>query len=129
MRMTTNNLFSNIMVDGTMKVVPEVGMGATVCFYTDRHAATVIAVWEERGKRYVTVQQDTARRTDNYGMSDMQEYDYSADPNGSKYTYRYNEKTVMWDRVSKSPETGRWKKQGHPALSLGHRSEYYDFSF
>lgn len=128
MRMTTNNLFSNIMVDGSMKVKPEVGMGATVCFYTDRHAATVTKVWEERGKMFVEVQEDTATRTDNYGMSDMQDYEYTANPNGEIYTYRYNAKTAKWDQVVKG-ESGRWRKVGHPALVLGVRKEYYDFSF
>jgi hypothetical protein len=98
---------------------PTVGMGATICLWTDRHAATVVAV-SENGKT-VTVQQDKATRTDNLGMSDCQSYTYEADPKGrrSVFTLRQNGRWV---------EKGCGMKSG-PVLSLGHRDEHYDFSF
>lgn len=128
MRMTTNNLMSNVLIDSTVAVKPEVGLGATLCWYTDRHAATVIEVWEERGKTYIKVQQDIAKRTDNYGMSDCQDYEYERDPNGCTYVYRWNQNKMIWDRVYKA-ETGRWRKTDSPVVALGYRREYYDYSF
>lgn len=129
MRITTHNLFSNLMIDGSIKAVPVVGMGATLCYYTDRHAATVIEVWEKNGKAFVKVQQDTATRTDNYGMSDMQDYEYTRNPNGRIHTYRFNQKKLIWDRVVVNPDTGRYQKSESPHLALGRRNEYYDYSF
>lgn len=128
MRMTTNNLMSNVYIDSTARQVPEVGMGATLCWYSDRHAATVTEVWVERGKTYIRVQQDHAVRTDNFGMSDDQDYEYHRDPNGCEYFYRWNDKKVIWDRVYRG-DTGRWRKTDSPHVALGVRREYYDFSF
>lgn len=129
MRMTTHNLMSNLMIDGTVRVKPEVGMGATLCYYTDREAATVTTIWEARGKTYITVQEDEAKRTDNYGMSDTQYYEYTRNPNGRIHNYRWNERRLIWDRVVKNPETGRWVKSSSPHLALGYRRKYYDYSF
>lgn len=91
--------------------IPEIGMGATVLFHTDRKAATVIAFT----KCTVTVQFDKATRTDNNGMSDSQEYTYERDLAGNKLTFWKNAR-------------GCYGKPGI-GLDLGHRSEYYDFSF
>lgn len=57
----------------------KVGDGATICYYTDRKAATVIA----KTAKTITVQEDTATRVDKNGMSDSQAYSYAANPNGS----------------------------------------------
>lgn len=113
----TNSLMSNIYLNSKMPE-PVVGMGATACYYTDRHACTVIEV---RGPKTIVVQEDTATRSDNLGMSDCQSYEYSPNPNGHKYvvTLRNN---------------GRWVKQGQSAknglgLVIGRRMHYYDYSF
>ena len=42
-----------------------IGQGATVCFYTDRVAGTVV----EHDSRVVTVQRDQAHRVDDYGKA------------------------------------------------------------
>lgn len=124
----THNLMSNIMIAQSGGVVPEVGMGATFCWYTDRHAATVIETFEIKGVPFIKVQQDKATRTDNYGMSDCQDYEYSRDENGRINTYRMN-KNGSWEGVIFNEETKRWKKYDRPALLLGVRREYYDYSF
>jgi hypothetical protein len=100
-------------------LVPEVGMGATELFWTDRHAATVIEV-SASGKS-IKVQSDKAIRTDNQGMSDAQSYRYEPNPNGaiSVYTLRKN---------------GQWVLKGDPLrggqrLGLGYRRHYHDYSF
>ena len=100
-------------------LVPEVGMGATQLFWTDRVASTVIEV-SASGKS-VTVQRDKAIRTDDFGMSDAQSYRYEPNPEGGTavYTLRKN---------------GQWIRKGDPLrggqrLGLGYRSHYYDYSF
>ena len=96
---------------------PEIGMGATVCYWSDRHAGTIIEV----SKNCVLVQHDKAIRTDSNGMSDMQTYSYERNPQGQvmEFTLRKN---------------GRWIQRGSDmkngvSLVIGHRREYYDFSF
>lgn len=107
---------------------PEVGMGATLLSYTDRHAATITNVETIRGVMYITVQEDKSVRTDKNGMSECQDYEYSRDPNGREQTFRVG-KSGMWERVYKNPETGRWKKTDCGGLRIGHRNTYHDFSF
>ena len=127
MSMPTHNLMSNLMVDGTRGVQPEVGMGATLCYYSDRHAATIVEVHPE--KRMIVVQQDTAIRTDKSGMSDSQDYRYEPNAAGALYHYRFNTKKQTWERVTLNTKTLRFNLAGHPALIVGKRDEYYDFSF
>jgi hypothetical protein len=98
---------------------PVVGMGVTMCYWSDRHAGTVIAVSESG--REVTVQQDKAFRSDKNGMSEAQEYDYESWPEGpvTVFTLRKN---------------GRFYQKGQPmgstpTLWLGTRREFYDYSF
>jgi hypothetical protein len=96
---------------------PEVGMGATVCSYTDRKAYTVVEVWHA----LVVVQEDRAIRTDTNGMSECQSYRYEANPEGVKLTF-----TLRRD--------GRWVLKGESlkggaVLNLGDRNAYHDYSF
>lgn len=103
----------------TSPIVPTVGMGATVCYYSDRHAGTIITV-SKSGKR-VTVQEDTATRTDKNGMSDAQAYSYEPNPNGSVTTFS-KRKNGCWVRVGEGSRSGT-------GLVLGTRDEHYDYSF
>ena len=104
---------------------PEVGMGATMLGWTDRYPGTVIA-WD--GK-VLTVQGDTATRTDSNGMSESQEYDYTPDPSGSLTRFK-RDRQGMWREVHTS-EKGRlvFCEGGGNGLILGRREKYYDFSF
>lgn len=117
----TANLISHVMLS-TTHPEPEVGMGATVCMYTDRSAVTIVEVKRNaKGKAIaVAVQRDKAIRVDSNGMSDAQSYRYEADPTAR----------VVWYTL----RTDRWvakgqAKKGGTCLSIGHRSEYYDYSF
>lgn len=107
--------------------VPSVGEGATVLGWSDRQAATVVSV-ERKGKGHlIIVQYDTATRADNNGMSDAQEYEFTANPNGVKCTYR------LWDdgrlhSVYKN-DKGRYVKSGDGGVRFGKRSQFYDYSF
>ncbi len=115
------------MIDGTRKVDPQIGMGATVCGHTDRHACTVVGIDQPRG--LVHVRQDTATRSDNYGMSDMQDYDYTPNPDGREYSFKFFPNKNKWSEVEFNPKTKRFIKSGSMGLILGQRDEYYDFSF
>lgn len=91
---------------------PVVDMACTVCFYTDRHAATVVAV-SKSGHR-VTTRDDKAIRTDGNGMSESQTYTYHRDPSGAERTFHR--------KADGTYGSG-------PHLVLGHRRSYHDFSF
>jgi hypothetical protein len=119
-----NHLYSR-MTAGAPE--PEVGMGATVMLWTDRHAATVVGTYN--GGKIVQVQCDKATRIDKNGMSEMQEYVYEPDEDGPVYFFRKN-KTGGWDQVLGNTKTGRWNKvHGGVGVIFGFRREYHDFSF
>lgn len=113
------SLQNMIAASGRNSVVPEVGMGATLVFWTDRKGATIVEV-SASGKRIV-VQEDKATRTDSHGMSDAQSYEHTPDPDAPRtaYTLRKN---------------GRYVREGEPmkgggAILIGSRSTYHDYSF
>jgi hypothetical protein len=107
----------NMVTDSYRSPEPEVGMGATILMWSDRYAATVVEVKRfKTGQRAgqvsaVVVTQDTAKRVDDNGMSESQKYEFTSNPDGQR-------------KVFKVDKAGRFK-----GLSLGHRSEYYDYSF
>lgn len=94
--------------------VPVVGMGCTIHLWTDRHAATVIAV-SASGKT-ATIQRDHATRTDTNGMSEAQQYAYTPDPDGSRYTVRLTRRGWRISTLGCS-------------VGFGYRREYHDYSF
>lgn len=104
----------NRILENTKNPKPEVGMGATIYFWTDRRAATVTKV-SPSGKT-IELQEDKATRTDNNGMSEMQRYTFERDPNGGIHLARLR-------------KNGTWKTATGNGVTLGNRSEYYDFSF
>lgn len=90
----------------------KVGMGATIYWYSDRTACTVVEV---KSKCSIVIQRDIATRIDNRGMCENQEYEFSQDENGRKYEcYCRN---------------GVWKTKGDKQrVVVGKREEYYDYS-
>ena len=114
------------MVTGQPKV--EVGMGATILAYSDRHAATIVE-WDEKS-RIAIVQLDKATldNKDGKGIYGSQNYTFERDENGTKYTYRQS-KEGYWHEVYKNAKTGRWKKLDGKGLRIGDRDHYYDPSF
>lgn len=58
----------------------EVGMGVTEILYSDKHAYTVIEV-SKSGKK-ASIQRDTATRTDDNGLSEVQSYRYEENLDG-----------------------------------------------
>ena len=120
-----NHLYSR-MTKGQPE--PVVGMGATLLGWTDRHPATVVEVTKsKKGEWIITVQEDNAQRTDNNGFSESQSYEYTANPDGHKSMFRY-EDGKGWREVRKNPK-GRLVLTGGGGVRIGEREKYHDFSF
>lgn len=102
--------------------LPKIGDGATIVLWSDRYAATVTAVSPDG--RTVTVREDKAIRTDSYGMSETQHYQYEPDPNGREtvFTLRRVRGQSLWVRKGDRPFDG-------VKLWMGCRRHYYDYSF
>jgi hypothetical protein len=98
------------------ETLPMIGEGATVAIGSDRRACTIIFSSPTR----LVVQQDIATRIDTNGMSESQTYTYERNPTGPTYTFSKR-------------GNGRWgevgTRGGGVRLAIGHRCEYYDFSF
>lgn len=106
----TGSLMNHVMTASTQPV-PEVGMGATICCWSDRHAATIVKVTASQ----IHVQEDIATRTDENGMSECQTYSYQ--PN--------REAAVIVFRKTKRG----WRSKCGTGLLIGTRRHYYDYSF
>lgn len=119
----TGSLINHIY-SRTTGSVPEVGMGATICMWSDRHAVTIIEV----SQKYLVTQEDTATRADKNGMSESQEYVYTANPEGSLQYWKLD-KNGKYRQAYKN-QNGRLVFNGHSShLAIGRREEYYDYSF
>lgn len=117
----TGSFFNYLM--GNSMTIPEVGKGATVLHWTDRSAYFVNQVSED-GKE-VIIERAKAIRTDDYGMSDSQDYRYERDPHAEPQTIRFT--YGKWRRVYTNWEG---KKETSPInIIFGTMREYYDFSF
>lgn len=124
----TRNLMSEVGMAQTARNNVQIGMGATICMHSDRHAGTVVSIDQKRGM--FSVQRDKATRTDKNGCSESQDYDYTRDPNGALYLFKFNKKTNRVDEYVTNQSTGRFNKvKCGCGLIIGDRDEYYDFSF
>lgn len=82
----TGSFFNMVM--GNNSTLPEVGKGATILLWTDRHAYEVMEVSDD--KKSCIIEQYLPERVDKLGMSDHQEYKYEK-TNGFK-------QKVVWRR-------------------------------
>ena len=89
----------------------KVGDGATLCLWSDREAYDIIA----RTPQTLTLQRCNVRRTDNNGMSDCQDYEYTPNPKGQ----------IIVAHWSKKDKVFRY----HGMYVVPNRHEYYDYSF
>lgn len=120
----TGSLVNHIL--SRESVVPQIGMGATLLSWSDRTPATVID-WDAK-KKLVTVQIDNYTRIDTNGMSESQDYEYTANPDGAIYRYKWID-GKGWVCMVKNPETGRLIQSKCGGLTVGRRERFYDFSF
>lgn len=138
-----NMLYGNTTPGDEVKV----GTGATTLMWSDRHAATVVAVRHfktgtRKGQvKEVDVQYDVATRVDTNGMSESQEYEYAPNTDGPVATYRvdakgrYRRLEAAGSTMTQDPD-GMWVhvpygpyRMGTEGLLVGSRKEYHDFSF
>ena len=117
------NVINRIM-EQSAAPTPEIGMGATVCMWSDRHAVTITEIlYYKTGAKAgqikgVKTRADKATRTDNNGMSDAQTYTYEPNPDAPEATWTLR-------------KNGSFRKQGdnYTSLAIGFRDTYYDYSF
>lgn len=112
----------NMLMDGSKPLEPEVGMGCTILYWTDRSAATIMKVSDN--KKHIWISMDRAIRVDKNGMSEDQSYIYET---------RNIDVPEAWVEYTLR-KNGRYYKKGdtmrsNPSLLIGVRREYYDYSF
>lgn len=106
----------------TKTTEPEVGMGATLVMWTDRHPYTIVEVVRfKSGQRAGEVKgvfatRDDAVRTDSNGMSESQTYEFTTNPDAHR----------EWFHKDKH---GAFRSEGGTRLAVGVRGKYFDFSF
>lgn len=96
-----------------------IGDGATIQWWTDRTACTVIAV--STSGRQVTVQEDLATRIDSNGLSDTQTYRYQPNPKGRIWRFSLR-KNGQWVQVGETITGGL-------TLVIGFKRTYHDYGF
>ena len=107
----TGSVINHVLSGSVGAPEPQVGMGATILMWTDRHAATIVKVT----KTQVHVQRDLAKRTDKNGMSESQTYTYEPDP-------------TAYVEIFRKTKAGYRATGGGSALRIGDRQEYHDFT-
>jgi hypothetical protein len=113
-------LMNRLGENGTALKVPAVGDGATVMHYSDRSAATVTKVTtSRRGVVTVFVKGDHSKRIDKNGMSEMQTYEFTPNPDAPEVPVKLRK------------HNGRkvWRTKDGAGIAFGYRDEYYDFTF
>lgn len=109
-----NHLFGN-----SKPIEPKPGMGCTILLWTDRHACTIHKVSED--SKTIWISRDEAKPL-HKGMTDSQAYEYSNN----------NQNEPQFWQVATLRKDGRFHlgttMKGSIVL-IGHRREYYDFSF
>lgn len=121
---------NNRLMEGPTAIKPELGMGATLLAYSDRHAATVIKIVGTGfdGPSVIWVQLDTCTRTDGNGMSECQDYSYSPNPNGRIEYFKRDQKN-RWRQAYISKRGRYCFTNGGNGLRLDSRDAYHDYSF
>lgn len=94
MKINTSGSLVNWLMSNN-QTIPVVGMGATECLWSDRHAHEVLEVSTDC--KTVIIDRYNPKRVDKMGMSDCQSYEYKELNN--------NPQTVVWYR-------GKWRFKG-----------------
>jgi hypothetical protein len=115
----------NHVYSRTKSQEPQIGMGVTICMWSDRHAGTIVNI---NGDMLIVCRDDVTR-VDTNGMSESQSYEYKTNPSNSK-SYWKKDKRGNWCEYHFNYETKRFNKNKSSShLAIGHREEYYDYSF
>jgi len=126
-----NHLYSRMTID---QPKPTVGMGATVLSWSDRYAGTITKVIEIGGSKVwlyeIVIREDDVKVIAGSQHDGSAEYEYTPDPDGRVYIFRYNRKNEEWVQGYISTETGRWKvSKIAKGVRIGERDQYFDPSF
>jgi hypothetical protein len=116
---------TNWIQGNTKQIEPEIGMGATILCWTDRHACTIIEV----GRNYVVVQRDITKSIGDCPMtSESQIYEYTPNPNAERQCFKLDRKGRY--RVAYINDNGRLVfSTSRTGIFIGERDEYYDPTF
>ena len=129
----TGNVMNHLYSRATIgQPEPAVGMGVTFLGWTDRHPGTIVQVYvdpKSGAAIWFYAQGDDAVRTDGYGMSEDQSYEFVPNPNAPKKMYRLD-RNGQWRRSERNFATGKWRfLDKSQSIRLGERDKYHDFSF
>lgn len=105
----------NRIMEQSKQPEPELGMGVTICMWSDRHAGTIVGM--SRTKHRLAVQADTATMVGGSAMSESQEYCYERNPEAGIQVFT-RRKNGSYRRLG-----------GNTGLLIGHREEYRDPTF
>jgi hypothetical protein len=96
-------------------IEPEIGMGATIMMWSDRHACTIVQI--THNNKRIVIQRDTVVKVADPNHPDQFQYEYQANPEGE----------ILYASKRKD---GRYRLMGSKTrVCLGVRDEYYDLSF
>lgn len=93
---------------------PEIGMGCTEMWYSDREAYEVVRIKDDR---HVVVRELKCKLIGSYYD---QEYEYESDPNGREKTLFLTKKGVWREQIG---------KRLYNVFVMGYAQKYYDPSF
>lgn len=118
----------NMMYGNSIPAEPVVGMGVTFLSWTDRSPGTIVQIDKRGGKIELWVTGDTAVRTDDYGMSETQVYEYTSNYDAQRILLK-QDKLGVW-RVARETPTGQMRvNKDCQRVAIGIREKYHDFSF
>ena len=109
---------TNRLMEHCKNPEPEVGMGVTELYFSDREPYEIIEVKDDR---HITVRALNYKRIDDNGMSESQEYEYFSNPDGY-VAHLFKTKNGKWvERIGKKYSCNGW--------FIGKAEKYYDYSF
>jgi hypothetical protein len=116
-----NHLMSRSVIG---EPTPDVGMGATILMWSDRHAGTITMIKGD----IIEVTEDDYKPISGSILNGDVKWEFTYNPNG-RTSYFRKSKTGLWENVVFNKETGRWKKSNGQGLIIGRREKYYDPHF
>lgn len=130
----TGSLINHLCSRATIgQPVPEVGMGATMLLWTDRHAATISKVEDLSSKRWrhqIEVQADIATVVEGSSHDGSASYVYRPNAKAGVHIFRSERDGGQWCEV-RANDKGNMVlcNGGGRGLRIGEREEYRDPSF
>ena len=126
MNLNHNGSLQNVLLANSRnRIEPEVGMGGTLVYWTDRHACTVAVV---HGPDLIEVQQDHAVRVDKNGLSESQTYTFERDANAPLRLFKRDRKG-WWRRAERRPDGRIVFLETVAGLQICARNQYEDPHF